>query len=1035
MIVSQLCDFAGTRRALKYIKKKEGYMSVRDSMAKRWAAALLAALLTCGNMPVCAEELLVEPGQIEEFAEDEITEEIFEEEPIAGEYPAGDSEAADISYAEESVDISYAEDTAAILYTEEPVEEPSGELVGEEDEQLVEDAQLFPEELNSAGAGLVPAESPDEFLPEEEVTEQEILPPEEPEGELIVEEEETKEGVRYIKGRPLTDEERAEQMAPLQGLSELPEVPMDFSGENLSEGTLPRAGAVASYDARQEGLVTEVKDQGTYQDCWAYALASQLETSLLYQEGVSYDLSEEHLAYFCFNRQNDRLNNTPQDHNSSSLGTHGGGNTTIGALHLSTLSGMALESVYPGGSAPLDPSAAYDTAAFMQNAAVFSNNKSYSKAARVNRIKTMITAYKSATGLIAFSQTAYGDMGNYYNPDTAAFCNPKEGGVNHAITIVGWDDSYSKNNFMEACGVKANGAWIVKNSWGKSWGDEGYFYISYEDMSLSNIVCASAKSSTTYNNNYFYDGASGLGTYYVDKGACIAAVFKANAGEGMAETLGEIVTGATTDGASFSAQVYLGLTDLTDPTSGVPAYETEVPIKQNYIGIQTNPVPEVEIAPDTYYSVVLTNTSGKRISYYFESSIAYEWCSFIAGTAPGQTFYGSGGSFTDMSESGVSPRIKAHTRTNVYAPSMSIGETTVKLIRGQKYTIPVSASPEVYNDPGFSVTVDDADIVSAKGTVITAERPGMTTVTVSCRRAPNLTQKITFIVIPQAPGGFSASMIAYNKVSLSWQSVPYCDGYAVFREEAGGTSRCRGHLVGAKTNRHTDGENRSTGAYLKPGVRYKYYIKAYVMIDGTRYYGGRSAIKEVVPQLAKETDVARTFTGKYNTVTYNKIAGADGYRIYRRMNGGAWSLRYTRTSNTPAVYKDSKNLLYLTTYQYKVVPYRLIEGVYYYGPYAVGNSVFTCPDTTRLSSVTKTSNGFKLRWNKQLKSSGYYVYRKEGNGAFVKIATIANPGRDYMIDSKALKNKSYRYYVVSYKKQLYGKLVLGKYLQSSIVKR
>ena len=1011
-------------------------MSVRDSLAKRWAAALLVAVLTCGNMPVCAEELLVDSGQIEEYAEDEITEEIFEEEPLADEWTAGDGEAADISYAEGPADISYAENTADISYAEELAEESAEELVEEEDEQLFEDAQLFPDELSSAGAGLVPAESPDEFLSEEDFSEQEALSSEEPEGELNVEEEETKEGVRYIKGRPLTDEERAEQMAPLQGLSELPEVPMDFSGENLSEGTLPRVGAAASYDARKEGLVTEVKNQGTYQDCWAYALASQLETSLLYQEGASYDLSEEHLAYFCFNRQNDRLNNTPQDYNSSSLGIHGGGNTTIGALHLSTLSGMALEAVYPAGSAPIDPSAAYDTAAFMQNAAIFSNNKTYTKAARVNRIKTMISVYKSATGLIAFSQTAYGNMGNYYNPDTAAFCNPDEGGVNHAITIVGWDDSYSKNNFMEACGVTSDGAWIVKNSWGKSWGDEGYFYISYEDMSLSNIVCASAKSSPVYTNNYFYDGASGLGTYYVDDGACIAAVFKANAGEGMAETLGEIVTGATTDGASLSAQVYLGLTDLTDPTSGVPAYDDDgIPIKQTYIGIQTNAVPEVEIAPDTYYSVVLTNTSGKRISYYFESSVAYGWSSFIAGTAPGQTFYGSGGSFTDLSESGVSPRIKAHTRTNDYAPSMSIGETTVKLVQGEEYTIPVSASPELYNDPGFTVTVGDDSIVSANGTVITADHPGMTTATVSCRRAPNLTRQITFIVIPKAPGGFSASMLAYNKVSLSWQSVPDCDGYAVYRIEAGSTSKCRGHVAGAEKIRHTDVENPSTGAYLKPGVRYKYYIRAYVMIEGTRYYSAQSAIKEVVPQLAKETDVARTFTGKYNTVKYNKIAGADGYRIYRRMNGGAWSLRYTRTSNTPAVYKDSTNLLFLTKYQYKVVPYRLIEGVYYNGPYTVGNSVYTCPDTTRLSSVTAMSNGFKLRWNKQLSCSGYYVYRKEGNGAFVKIATITNPGRDYLIDSKALKNKSYRYYVVSYKKQLYGELVLGKYLQSSIVKR
>ena len=999
-------------------------MSVRDSTAKRWAAALLAAVLTLGNTPAGAGELLIEPGLTGELAEEQRTEEILEEEPFAEEWTAGDGEAADLSFAEE------------------PLEASTDEPALEEEEQLVEDVQLFPEDLSSADAGLVPAEGPDEFLSEPEEPEQDILPTEEPEGELIFEEEETKEGIRYIKGRPLTDEERAEQMAPLQGLSELPVVPMDYSGEDLSEGTLLRAGAAATYDARKEGLVTEVKDQGRYLDCWAYALASQMETSVLYQEGLSLDLSEEHLAYFCFNRQNDRLNNTPQDYNSTTLGTHGGGNTTIGAMHLSTRSGMALEASYPAGAAPFDPAAAYDTAAFMQNAAVFSNNKVNKLSARVNRIKTMVSVYKSATGLITFSQTAYGDMGNYYNPDTAAFCNPKEGGVNHAVTIVGWDDSYSKNNFMESCGVKSDGAWIVKNSWGKSWGDEGYFYISYEDMSLSNIVCVSAISAPVYPNNYFYDGASGVQAYYVEYGDSIAAVFKANAGEGMSETLGEIVTGAGTDGAAFSVQVYLGLTDTSDPTSGVPAYDTPIQIKQTYVGIQTNPVPEVDIAPDTYYSVVLTNTTtnadstGKRISYYFESTVAYEWCSFIAGTAPGQTFYGSGGEFSDLStEKSAAPRIKAHTKTNDYVPSMNVGETTVKLVQGDEYIIPANAYPEVYNEPGYAVTVGDDSIVSAEGLVISADRPGMTTVTVSCLRAPNLTQQITFLVIPAAPAGLSASMLTYNKVSLSWQSVPDCDGYAVYRQEAGGTSKCRGYVVGESKVKHTDVENPSTGTYLKPGVKYKYYIRAYAMIEGTRYYSDRSEIKEVVPQLAKETDVARTFTGKYSTVTYNKIAGADGYRIYRRMNGGAWSLRHTRTSNTPEVFTDSTNLLFLNRYQYKVVPYRLIEGKYYNGPYSVGNSVITCPDTTRISSITPRSNGFKVTWNKQEDCSGYYIYRKEGSGAFKKIVTIGNPEKNYLVDSKALKNKNYRYYVVSYKRQPYGEVVLGKYLQSSIVKR
>ena len=58
---------------------------------------------------------------------------------------------------------------------------------------------------------------------------------------------------------------------------------------------------------------------------------------------------------------------------------------------------------------------------------------------------------------------------------------------NHAVTAVGWDDTFSAENWPEDRRPPADGVWIVKNSWGDGWGSDGYFLLSYYDLTLVGI--------------------------------------------------------------------------------------------------------------------------------------------------------------------------------------------------------------------------------------------------------------------------------------------------------------------------------------------------------------------------------------------------------------------------------------------------------------------------------------------------------------------------------------------------------------------
>lgn len=747
----------------------------------------------------------------------------------------------------------------------------------------------------------------------------------------------------------MTEEEKERQLAPIRELTpisyvENPESCLEGDTGSVGAG---RAGLPARYDTRGS-LSTPVKNQNPSNMCWAYTLAANLELSLQGKNLGVYDLSEEHLAYFFANRVNDPLGNTPNDRNQVLHHYRQGGNQTLGAIFLSTWSGMALESQVPyitneehtwDSAAIPSGQMAYQAAAYLKNA-VFTD---YS----VSRIKNLIAQY----GSVSLSFQMYDQ---YYNPETCAYSYPvSDSGANHAVTLVGWDDSYSRDNFLAASGVKANGAWIAKNSWGSEWGDEGYFYISYENTSNYSMVAAEADTASSYRNNYFYDGScalSKLRLYPSGSGgiSSVANIFTANAGKGKGEALGEVVLAAYTDGGTYEIQIYTNLTDKDDPTSGVPAYSTPVRYYQPYAGITTVRVPEVTLMQGTLYSVVVTNTGAETIEYLCETDSTYDWVQFRAGLSAQQSYYYSKSQgWSDFAKSGsmACARIKVHTRT--LSGAITVPVPSGVRTEGKSYKqVAVSWNPaagvsgyEIYRKASggsyakigtvsyrYNTFTDKKAVLGTKYAYKVRSYSVVNGQAVYSGYSGAVSGKAA-LGIPKVSVKVSASLL--NKVT--WNKISGAQGYIVYRRTTGGWKKLA-QLNGSAKTTYTDKKITSCTSY-------EYMVRAYRTVNKKQLKSGfqSSGRYRSAPAVQRVSSVANSSKGL--KVRWSPQKKCDGYRIYRKEGSGRWT--------GIAVIKKGETASYLDKTAKKGKKYAYRVRAYVKEPYGTVYSKYKTSGTVR----------------------------------------------------------------------------------------
>jgi C1A family cysteine protease len=253
-----------------------------------------------------------------------------------------------------------------------------------------------------------------------------------------------------------------------------------YSSQGNALGATTTASLPSRYDLRTTGKLTAVKDQGACGACWAFSTLASLESTLLPAE--KWDFSE---------------NNMRNTHGFD-LSSCQGGNSVMAAAYLTRWSG-----VIPETSDPYAPVSKSATSMTVPNAGVVKHVQEIlfipERAGALDNanIKKALIEKGAVYSSVRWEE-------NSYKAGTASYYHPGGGLPNHAVTIVGWDDSYDRSRFAQM--PPGNGAFIVKNSWGTTWGDGGYFYVSYYDSQIGedNAVVL-AESAQNYYHVYQYD--------------------------------------------------------------------------------------------------------------------------------------------------------------------------------------------------------------------------------------------------------------------------------------------------------------------------------------------------------------------------------------------------------------------------------------------------------------------------------------------------------------------------------------------------
>ena len=284
------------------------------------------------------------------------------------------------------------------------------------------------------------------------------------------------------------------------------------AAETGNSYTVTEAGALISPDFSNRDILPVPRSQNPYGTCWVFSSIGGLEADLI-KGGASrdIDLSEFFLLYYTAHNYpypkavSDDDNSLKKESINWKQFLDYGGNRDLAIYYLTVLIGTTTEADNPYGSiVRMTPQNVTDIAAQLTGAYRIEPTDR-------DRIKQMIKEHGAVGASVAMPDSS--NKGKVYRKDGLYLYGETETS-NHSVLLVGWKDDLAVSNFDTRLQPPGPGAWLVRNSWGESDGEGGYFWVSYYDKALTDkthtMHAYDAVSSDSRIDDYCYSYARAI---------------------------------------------------------------------------------------------------------------------------------------------------------------------------------------------------------------------------------------------------------------------------------------------------------------------------------------------------------------------------------------------------------------------------------------------------------------------------------------------------------------------------------------------